>query len=314
MLIDEVEISVKAGDGGNGKVSFRREKYVPRGGPDGGNGGDGGDLIITGVADLMALKKYRFKKEFEAENGKVGGNRKKHGFDGRDLVLPVPVGTKITDQDVGEEWEILKTGEQIRLCRGGRGGRGNTEFKSSTNTAPRQFEKGGRGRKRNLRCELQLIADIGLVGLPNAGKSSLLNAITNAKAQVANYPFTTLEPNLGVLRKTQDKFLIIADIPGLIEGAAKGRGLGHKFLKHVRRTKVLVHLVSVESENVREELSAFDKSLAEKDEVMVLSKVDLADKEKLKEMVKEIGDKAILCSIHDKDLLKSLVLRLKRLA
>jgi len=318
MFVDEATITIKAGNGGSGAATFRREKYVPKGGPDGGNGGDGGDLYLVGVADLGALKRFRYKKHFEADSGKRGGSRKKTGARGEDLMLPVPVGTLVKDLETLEEVEILENGQKELLAKGGVGGRGNWEFKSPSNTTPREFEKGEEGVKRKLYLELQLIADVGLVGLPNAGKSSLLNALTRAKAVVANYPFTTLEPNLGAASG-----LLLADIPGLIEGASKGKGLGHKFLRHVKRTKMLAHLVSVESEDlerdyqtIRSELNDFDKELSVKPELVVLTKVDLVDDEKAKKMVrvlKKFGREVIYCSIDNLSQLKKLQSKLSRM-
>lgn len=318
MFVDEVKITVIAGKGGDGCVSFRREKYVPKGGPDGGNGGDGGNVHLAAVADIGALQRYKFKNVLEAESGKPGQPRKKGGNDGKDLVLPVPAGTLIKDTNTNETWELLKVGEKIQIAVGGKGGHGNAEFKSSTNTTPKQFERGGRGQKRNLFLELRLIADVGLIGLPNAGKSSLLNALTRAKAQVANYPFTTLEPNLGVMEEK-----ILADIPGLIEGASEGKGLGHKFLRHAQRTTLLAHCISVESHEIEKdyklvikELEAFDKDLIKQPEVIILTKVDLVEGKQLKilmKRLKKLSRKVLPCSIYDERLLKDLRAKLVRL-
>lgn len=315
MFIDEVQITVKAGNGGDGCVSFRREKYVPKGGPDGGKGGDGGDLLVEAVTDLAALRYFRHRKHFEAENGQRGLQKNKSGEAGKDLVLRVPMGTVVTDTATGETFELVGAGDRWLMANGGKGGQGNTHFKSSTNTTPRQFERGGLGQKRTLKLELQLLADVGLIGLPNAGKSSLLNALTRAKAPVANYPFTTLEPNLGVADGR-----VLADIPGLIEGAARGKGLGHAFLRHVRRTKLLVHCLSVEADDlerdyriVRGELEAFDKRLVEKQELVVLTKVDLVSPKEVEAklaILKKLAKDPVLSSIEKPELLKALMKRL----
>lgn len=316
MIVDEAVITVKAGDGGDGAVSFRREKYVQKGGPDGGNGGDGGEVYIEGVADLSALKRFRYQKEFEAENGGRGMPKKMSGKNGKDLVLKVPVGTVIVDKRSNERWDISKIGEPLLIAIQGKGGRGNWHFRSPSNTTPKQFERGGWGQKRILELELQLIADVGFIGLPNAGKSSLLNELTRASVRVADYPFTTLEPNLGAMpsfAKTSDgkSHLILADIPGLIEGASGGKGLGIKFLRHIRRTKVLVHCISAESNDVardyqivRQELKQFDPELLKKKELVVLTKVDLVNKK----------TKYLPCSIYRSDLLTRLKLEVERLA
>lgn len=317
MLVDEVQIKIEAGNGGDGKVNFRREKYVPRGGPDGGDGGNGGDVYLIGVEDITALNKFRFQKNFEAGKGENGGKNRKTGAKGKDLKIQIPVGTLIADVGTEEQWEITSEGQKTLLARGGEGGRGNWHFRSPTNQAPRQFEYGLYGQKRNLRLELRLIADIGLIGLPNVGKSSLLNELTNAFVKVAAYPFTTLEPNLGVMDE-----IIIADLPGLIEGAHGGKGLGIKFLKHVKRTKILVHCIGADSDDVirdyktiRKELGEYDKELLERPEIILITKSDLVDKEKLEEdkgklkgelRGKEIAD----CSVYDNDSLEKLKKRL----
>lgn len=310
MLVDEVEITVKAGDGGSGKVGFLRSKFVPRGGPSGGDGGGGGDVYIEGMGDIGALTRFRYQKYFGAQNGKGGMLKRKSGKDGSDLTLKIPIGSIIFIQSDKKSYEITSEGQKILLARGGRGGRGNWHFRTSTNQVPRYAEPGFSGEEKYLKIELRLIADIGLIGLPNAGKTSLLNELTNASGKVASYPFTTLEPNLGVMGN-----LILADIPGLIEGAAEGRGLGHKFLRHIQRTKVLVHCLSSESNNlkkdyeiVRHELVKFNKELPDKNEILVLTKSDILDdkrkKEKLKEL-KNIKKDSLVISIHDLDSLKT---------
>lgn len=309
MLIDEVQATIKAGNGGNGAVAFRRAKFIPKGGPAGGDGGKGGDVYIEGVGDMGALYRFRFQKKFEAESGEDGAIRKKTGKDMPDLVLKIPVGSVITEEKTGKIYEIIKEGQSVLLAKGGKGGRGNWRYRSSTNQTPRYAQPGFPGEEKKIKIELKLIAEVGLIGLPNAGKTSLLNELTNASAKVANYPFTTLEPNLGVMGN-----LILADIPGLIEGAAEGKGLGHKFLRHIQRTKVLAHCLSSDSDDlrrdceiVRNELGKFSKGLLEKKEILVLTKTDLISekekKEKLK-LLKKINTKVIAVSIHNLQSLK----------
>lgn len=298
MLIDEVKIRIIAGKGGDGIAVFDRSKWSQ--GPSGGRGGDGGSVYLEGVANLNALNQFRFKKEFEAEDGEGGKNRRLDGARAEDLVLKVPVGTVAHNLDTGKDVEVVKIGERILIARGGKGGRGNWYFRSSTNITPKEFEYGTQGEKFNFVLELRLIADVGLIGLPNAGKTSLLNTLTRASAKVAPYEFTTLEPNLGAFYD-----MIIADIPGLIEGASAGKGLGIKFLRHVRRTKVLIHCISAESENlkkdyetIRNELSKYEPELKKKQEYVLLTKIDLigeksaqggpAEDGELKKKVKEL--------------------------
>jgi len=275
MLIDDVKIKVKAGDGGRGAAAFSHTKMTL--GPTGGNGGHGGNVYFEGVSDIGALRQFQFKKELCANNGKNGKTSLNDGADGEDLILKVPVGTVIHNLSIGEDVEIIKIGQKVLIAKGGKGGKGNFKFRSSVNTSPEQFQPGLPGEEFDLRLELKLIADVGLIGLPNVGKSSLLNELTNAKSRVANYNFTTLEPNLGVYYE-----LILADIPGLIEGASEGKGLGIKFLKHVERTKILFHLISAESENpvkdyktIRRELGAYSQALLEKPEYIFISKSDM---------------------------------------
>ncbi|OGN05739.1 MAG: hypothetical protein A2831_03675 [Candidatus Yanofskybacteria bacterium RIFCSPHIGHO2_01_FULL_44_17] len=302
MLIDNVTISVRAGNGGDGKAAFNSNMMSL--GPVGGDGGKGGDVYCEGVSDLSALAQFRNKKEVKTENGGNGRGQSVDGTDGDDLTLKIPVGTVITNIETGAVSEIVKIGERVLIARGGRGGIGNFKFRSATNTSPKEFTRGKPGEGFTTRLELKLIADVGLVGLPNAGKSSLLNELTNAKSKVANYPFTTLEPNLGVYYE-----LVLADIPGLIEGASAGKGLGVKFLQHIERTKIIFHLISTESEDpsaeyaiIRKELESYSKELAAKPEFIFITKSDLVSAEDLKNKLvalKKISRNAIAISIHD---------------
>jgi GTP-binding protein len=283
-FVDEAVIQVASGKGGDGVVHFRREAGVPLGGPDGGDGGTGGGVYVTGVSNRSTLYDYRFQKSFEAEDGKKGGRQQMHGRNGKDLDLLFPLGTIIKDQATGEVLaDLTREGERLLLLPGGRGGAGNVHFKSSVRRAPEKATPGKPGQERTLHLELKLMADVGLIGLPNAGKSTLIRRVTNSQARVAAYPFTTLHPNLGVVRQG-DAELVMADIPGLIEGASEGRGLGIKFLKHVQRAGALVHLVSLENgedaltrhDAIVEELRAFDPDLPLREAAVVLTKVDLA--------------------------------------
>ncbi|MBI5079240.1 GTPase ObgE [Candidatus Wolfebacteria bacterium] len=310
MLIDDVTIKIEAGNGGKGAVAFN--KNLKSLGPAGGSGGKGGSVYFEGVSDLGALGQFRYKKDIKADNGADGKGQFCDGTDGKDLALKVPVGTVIRKINNGETEiaEVLKIGEKILVAKGGLGGKGNFHFRSSTNTTPKQFQTGLPGESFTARLELKLIADVGLIGLPNAGKSSLLNELTKAKSKVANYPFTTLEPNLGAYYE-----LIIADIPGLIEGASAGKGLGVKFLRHIERTKILFHLISAESENpaddykiIKKELEAHSasggKELAKKTEYVFLSKSDtIPEKETKKKIIalKKINKNVFPISILDND-------------
>ena len=319
MFIDQVEIYVRSGKGGDGMMHFRREKYVPRGGPDGGDGGRGGDLIFEVRATLNALSAFRPNQKFEAQDGKGGGSNQKSGKSGEDLVIPVPPGTAIFDADTRELLgDLTQPGQRLTVCKGGRGGRGNQHFATSRNQAPRTAEKGEPFEERNIKLELKLIADIGLVGVPNAGKSTLLSVLTNAKPKIASYPFTTLEPNLGVARIDDETAVVIADIPGLIEGAAEGAGLGHDFLRHIQRTRVLIHLLDGMGEDpladfsqINSELALFDPNLSKKPQVVALNKIDqpevqerLADlKKKFKKLKVELMPVSALARTDVRELL-----------
>jgi GTP-binding protein len=307
MLVDDVTIKILAGDGGHGAVAFN--KNLMSLGPTGGQGGAGGSVYAEGVSDISALGQFRYKKEFKAENGLEGRGQFRDGHDGKDLVLRVPVGTWIHNLTNGTEVSVEKTGERVLIAQGGLGGRGNFHFRSSKNTTPKESRPGSKGEVFDIRLELKLIADVGFVGLPNVGKSSLLNTITNAKSKVANYPFTTLEPNLGAYYE-----LILADIPGLIEGSSTGKGLGMKFLRHIERTRILFHFISAESSTpvkdyrtIRKELGRYNKELLEKPEWIFLSKVDLLTPAELKKKtatLKKLGQQVTAVSIIDDESLK----------
>ena len=289
-FLDQVKIFVKAGDGGSGSASMRREKFIEYGGPDGGNGGKGASIILKAERNLNTLIDYRYTQHFKAKRGENGKGKNKTGKTGKDLILKVPIGTQILEEDNKTLlFDFKNEKEEFVIAIGGRGGLGNTNFKSSTNRAPRKFTKGTTGEEFWIWLQLKTIADVGIIGLPNAGKSSLLAAITNATPKIANYKFTTLNPNLGVAIY-DNKEITIADIPGLIEGAHIGVGLGIKFLKHIERCKTLLHLIDITEENienlykqVRNELGKYSKDLLKKDELIVFNKIDLIDKNKLKE-------------------------------
>ena len=302
MLIDDVTIRIKAGDGGRGAVAFN--KNLMSLGPAGGDGGNGGSIYFEGVSDLSALSQFRYKKDLKTKNGGDGRPQFSDGKDGEDLILKVPVGTVIRNLETEKTEEIIKTGQRIPMAKGGHGGKGNFKFRSPKNTSPKRFQFGLPGESFTIRLELKLIADIGLIGLPNAGKSSLINELTKANSKVANYPFTTLEPSLGTYYE-----LILADIPGLIEGASDGKGLGIKFLRHIERTKILFHLISAESENpardykiIKNELKKYSKELAEKPEHLFLSKSDMLPEKEIKKKLasmKKLNKNAMAVSIHD---------------
>lgn len=309
-LIDEIAFHINAGKGGNGVVRWRHEKGKEMSGPSGGNGGKGGDVYIRGISDIGALARYRNKKVFSSEDGGDGMKDSCHGKDGKDLYIDFPIGSVIKNLETGEKFYLDKVDQVELILKGGRGGVGNEFFKSSINTSPTEFTLGEKGEDAEILVELEMIADCGLVGLPNAGKSSLLNALTAAHAKVGSYQFTTLEPNLGEMHGH-----IIADIPGLIEGASEGKGLGDKFLKHIRRTRLLVHLISAENadllstyKTVREELLKFDKELGEKKEIVVLSKIDELDSGLIEEKMAELmtlGKDVFAVSVLDDKSLKS---------
>lgn len=298
-FVDEAVIRVEAGDGGNGIVSFRREKYIPRGGPDGGDGGDGGNVYLRADTNLNTLVDFRFTKFYKAERGKNGGTSDCTGAKGEDKVLLVPVGTRVTDVATGEViGDLRKEGEGLCVARGGRHGYGNTHFKSATNQAPRQKTNGTPGERRQLKLEMLLVSDVGLVGLPNAGKSTFVRSVSAAKPKVADYPFTTLVPSLGVVKTSEGRSFVIEDIPGLIEGASEGAGLGHRFLKHLERCRVLVHLVDVHPvdesdpvENVmiiENEIKQYAHELYNKPRWLVANKVDLGTEEEARETLDRI--------------------------
>jgi GTPase len=287
MFIDRVTVKVKAGTGGSGATSFRREKFVPMGGPDGGDGGRGGDVIVRGDRNLATLLDYTYRDSWEAERGEHGMGSNKTGRSGEDVTLPVPPGTVIRDHDttafIGE---VLEDGETIIVAKGGRGGRGNAAFASSTHQAPREWEPGREGEQRTLALELKLIADVGLVGMPNAGKSTLLSVISKATPKIADYPFTTLSPNLGVAQLTDHRTFVVADIPGIIEGASAGKGLGFQFLRHIERTRILAFLLPIDSldwqsdfDQLRHEISVYSPQLEEKPYCVVFTKLDLLGEE-----------------------------------
>jgi GTPase len=299
-FVDEAIIDVAAGDGGNGCASFRHEKYKEFGGPDGGDGGRGGHLLAIADASLNTLVDFRFTRRFEAQRGEHGKGSDMFGMKGSDIVLKMPVGTIISDLETGEVLhELLVPGEQVTLAKGGDGGFGNMHYKSSTNRAPRQKTPGWPGERRTLKLELKVLADVGLLGMPNAGKSTLISAISNARPKIADYPFTTLHPNLGVVRVAPEKSFVVADVPGLIEGASEGAGLGHQFLRHLQRTRVLLHLVDVapfddaidpvaQAKAIAAELKKFDQALYEKPRWLVLNKLDMVPPEAREALVKDI--------------------------
>ncbi len=313
MFIDEIKFFAKAGRGGDGVVRWRREKFIDKGGPNGGDGGRGGSIYAVAVQDVHILSRYKHKKEWRGNDGTEGAGGSRHGKDGDDLIIELPVGSVITNIESGASVSLDEIGQKELLLKGGMGGYGNEQFKTSTNTTPTKATKGKTGEEGNFKIELQLFAEIGLIGLPNAGKSSLLNSVTNADAKIGSYQFTTLDPNLGDFYGH-----IIADIPGLIEGASEGKGLGIKFLRHIKRTKMLAHLVSLENENpmkvykqIRKELGSYDKALLEKKEIIVLTKTDImTDEKKLEKIRKEfekLDEPVFTLSLYEDKSLKKLI-------
>lgn len=310
-FIDELTIYARAGSGGDGVVRWRQDKFEDRGGPAGGDGGDGADVYIEGVKDSGLLASYTHDTKFLAENGEPGFKKKMAGAQGKDLVIKLPVGSVVTHNETGEEFELLEAGQKILILKGGKGGLGNEHFKSSTNTTPYESTPGKPGEAGHFHIELRLFADLGLVGYPNAGKSTLINAVTNSKSKIGSYAFTTLDPHLGVLQE-----FVIADIPGIIEGASEGKGLGIKFLKHIKRTKMIAHLVSFENEemmqtykNIRQELENYDEELAAKPEIIILTKTDVADADTIKKMKKEfekLGKEVLMMSAFDDESVKKI--------
>jgi GTP-binding protein len=298
-FIDEATIEVAAGDGGNGCVSFRREKFIPFGGPNGGDGGRGGHIWAVADRNLNTLIDFRYARRHEAKHGEHGRGSDQYGAASDDIVLRMPVGTIVADAETGERlFELLEPGEKVLIAKGGDGGFGNLHYKSSTNRAPRQSTKGWPGERRSLKLELRVLADVGLLGMPNAGKSTLITAISNARPKVADYPFTTLHPNLGVVRVGPSQSFVVADIPGLIEGAAEGAGLGHQFLRHLQRTRVLLHMVDLapfdeavdpvaQAKAIVKELKKYDPALADKPRWLVLNKLDMVPTEERVARVKD---------------------------
>ncbi len=300
-FVDEAPIQVHAGKGGNGMMSFRQEKFIAKGGPNGGDGGDGGSVYLIADENLNTLIDYRFQPKYKAEDGKKGGSKDCTGHKGADLILPVPVGTTVIDMDTEEVFgDLTEHGQKLKVAQGGFHGLGNTRFKSSTNRAPRKTTQGTPGEMRNLKLELKVLADVGMLGLPNAGKSSFIRAVSSAKPKVADYPFTTLVPNLGVVKVQQYRSFVIADIPGLIEGAAEGAGLGVRFLKHLTRCRLMMHMVDMAppdgsdpAENVRviaEELQKFSSTLAQRERWLLLNKIDLLPPDEVEARCQQVVD------------------------
>ena len=304
-FIDEALIDIKAGGGGRGCISFRREKYIPRGGPDGGNGGKGGDVYITAATGLSSLLDFRYKKHYTAERGEHGQGSNCTGKDGQDIMIRVPVGTVIKDTETGEVVEDMAAdGQRIVIAKGGRGGKGNAHFTTSTHQAPKFAQPGEAGEERQLKLELKLLADVGIIGFPNAGKSTLISHISAAKPKIADYPFTTLQPHLGVVKFGEYQDFVVADIPGLIEGAHRGKGLGIKFLKHIERTSLFIHIIDISPQTERDpkkdfeiinkELKAWNPDMAKKPQVVALNKTDITEaRERLHGLLKFFKTKGL---------------------
>lgn len=292
MFLDYAQIHVKAGDGGKGAVTFRREKYVPKGGPSGGNGGGGGDIVFIANINISTLLDFRYQKNYTAKNGAPGGSALKDGKRGDDIIIKVPAGTLVKDLQTNEViCDLDINGKSFVIAKGGRGGKGNTNFATSTRQTPRFAEPGTPGEEKDIILELKLIADVGLVGFPNAGKSTFISKISSAKPKIADYPFTTLKPNLGIVKYKDYQSFVVADIPGIIEGASEGKGLGHQFLRHIERTKVLLFLIDVQSKDFKsdykiliDELKAFSKELPRKKKIVALTKADLVSKDEIKKL------------------------------
>lgn len=325
MFVDKVQVSVAAGNGGNGAVSFRHEKFVDKGGPDGGDGGDGGDVVLVASRNQNTLANFRFQKSLKAEDGQSGSKQRKHGKSGADLEVAVPVGTVVTDEHGGQLADLKEDGDRAVVAYGGKGGFGNAHFVSSVRQAPRVAERGEPGESFQATLELKMIADVGLVGLPNAGKSTLLSIISNARPEIANYPFTTLTPNLGMVDIDEQTTLLFADIPGLIEGASEGKGLGDEFLRHVERTKVLVHLIDMYNDSVAEayqtiqsELKGYKTDLTERPQIVVLTKIEGLDDDIVQDKLNELravvpkGTSLMVISAQSRHGIKELLYEVKK--
>jgi len=304
MFIDYVEIEIKAGNGGHGCVGFHTEKFVPKGGPDGGDGGHGGDVVVVADSHLTTLLDYRYKKKYKAENGQPGQGSLKTGKSGESTILRLPVGTIIKDLKTNQVLiDLDKENKEFVIARGGKGGHGNAFYKSPTNQAPRKAQDGFPGEQKQLSLELKLLADVGLVGLPNAGKSTILATFSSARPKIADYPFTTLQPNLGIVKLREFKSCVMADIPGLIEGASKGKGLGHQFLRHIQRTGLLVYVIDINEPNIldtyqilKSELGNYDSRLINRPSLVVITKIDTVDESDLKDISKELPNDYIYIS------------------
>lgn len=323
MFVDKVTVLVKAGDGGKGIVSFRHEKYVEKGGPDGGDGGNGGSVVARASSNQDTLAAFRYHKQLKAQNGADGGKRRKHGKSGKNLIVDLPIGTVISDEVGQVRADLTSDGQEVVIARGGQGGFGNAHFVSSTRQAPRIAEKGEPGEEAELTLELKIIADVGLVGLPNAGKSTFLASVSNAHPEIADYPFTTIKPNLGVVDIDKQTTLLVADIPGLIEGASTGKGLGDDFLRHVERTSVLLHLIDAYTEDIalayttiQKELSSYSKQLSKKPQIIAVTKTEGFDKELLSDQLRHLkkstpkGVKIFAISSKSKEGIKELLFEL----